>query len=213
MHTSFALERPDPKLESQGFFNNRREPDRRTQAIRFPIRLPVIYLAEEYSGAGEIVNISSRVALFTTDTALALDACVKVYIKWPVLLLSSVQLSLIASGRIVRIEPGRAALAIAKHEFRTCVPSFYQRSQQNPAATGVGGWLEGAQLGRVVRAKLPQGRSGTRADLGQAIAGSRRGRGVEGSNERWERVFQEKFADPEYYNSRALRHSSPTADF
>ncbi|SPF47932.1 hypothetical protein SBA4_3810013 [Candidatus Sulfopaludibacter sp. SbA4] len=28
-------------------------------------------------------------------------------------------------------------------------------------------------------------------------------------NARWERVFQQKFADPDYYGPRMVRHSSP----
>lgn len=30
-------------------------------------------------------------------------------------------------------------------------------------------------------------------------------------NARWERIFAEKFADPNYYSSRQVRHSSPLA--
>lgn len=75
------------------------------------------------------MNISSRSALFTTDLDLALDASFEVFIKGPVLLDNSVQLRLIASGRIIRIGPGQAVLAIEKHEFRTCGPSFFQSPQ------------------------------------------------------------------------------------
>ena len=28
-------------------------------------------------------------------------------------------------------------------------------------------------------------------------------------NDRWERIFQEKFADPEYYSPRPIRRASP----
>jgi hypothetical protein len=31
-------------------------------------------------------------------------------------------------------------------------------------------------------------------------------------NARWERIFQEKFADPTYYARKLGRHSSPIAD-
>jgi hypothetical protein len=31
-------------------------------------------------------------------------------------------------------------------------------------------------------------------------------------NARWERIFQEKFADPEYYGRRHVPHVSPLAD-
>ena len=99
------------------------------QAIRFAITLPVRYRAAGESGWGELVNISSRGALFRTDRALALDASVEVYIKWPVLLHNSVQLRLIASGKIIRAESGQAAVAIEKYQFRTCVSAFFQRAQ------------------------------------------------------------------------------------
>lgn len=32
-------------------------------------------------------------------------------------------------------------------------------------------------------------------------------------NARWERIFQEKFADPNYYTRRLVRHESPLNEF
>jgi len=42
---------------------------------------------------------------------------------------------------------------------------------------------------------------------------SSRQRVAEANNAHWERIFQEKFADPEYYSFRLLRHSSPILAF
>lgn len=237
IHTSLVLQGSgsrDWKIRPR---KNRGELYGRRQAIRFPIRLPVRYQAGGESGWGEIVNISSRRALFTTDRDLALDACVEMYIKWPVLLDNSVQLSLIASGTIVRIETGRAALAIEKYEFRTCVPSFFQRSQpwqmpghaapaqqspsesrmahlqvRHPGTSGAAGRLECPERELTGECALLQRRPGRRAGVGREISNGSHGRKGEINDARWERVFQEKFADPEYYSFRLLSHSSPTVD-
>jgi len=147
------------------------EPGEGRRAIRFPIKLPVRYEDGGVFGRGEIVNIGSRVALFTTDRALALDACVELYVKWPVLLDNSVQLCLIASGAIIRIEPGRAEMAIGRYEFRTCALSFFEPSHTRHLA------IRGASAQKSPReSPMVNLQKGDRDDA------------------RWERVFQEKFA-------------------
>ena len=120
----------------------------------------------------------------------------ELYIKWPVLLHNSVQLSLIASGMIVRIEPGRAEMAIGRYEFRTCVPQFFERFQ--PGQLAGRGAPEWPQPEVTDECTLLERRPGRRAkgEVDDAL---------------WERVFQEKFADPEYYSFRWLSHSSPKA--
>lgn len=162
------------------------EPDGGRPAIRFPIKLPVRCEAGGEFGWGEIVNIGSRGALFTTDRALALDASVELHIKWPVLLDKSVQLSLIASGPIIRIEPGRAELAIGRYEFRTCALSFFERSRP------------GRRAGR--GAPAPRSRSRSR------IASLQKGKS---DDARWERVFQEKFADTRMLQFETLNWLGP----
>ncbi len=184
--------------------NNGGEPDGCRQAIRFPIRVPVRYHAGGEIGWGESASIGSKGALFTTDRALALNACVELNIKWPVLLHDSVQLRLIACGTIVRTEPGRAELAIGKYEFRTCAPAFFERLQswQLPNRTAPGaGWPEFPQP------VVAGGHSG------RAMSKNRSRPEVEGDDARWERVFKQKFDVPEYYGSRWPPHSSPTVDF
>jgi PilZ domain-containing protein len=179
------------------------EPCGRRRAIRFPLKLRVRYQDGGESGWGETVNIGSRGVLFKTDRALVLDARVEVYIQWPVLLDSSVRLSLIVWGTVIRVEPGRAALAMERHEFRTCARSFFQRSQPlefpgvSPAQQ-----VPSASTWR-------QGRPRSLAAVGDATNKNGQQRKDELNDARWERVFQEKFADPKYYSSRRLSQASP----
>jgi hypothetical protein len=203
IHTSLDLQGSDSRdwsIRPRKYF---RDPDGCRQAICFPIALPVRYQADGASGWGAIVNISSRGALFTTERALALDSCVEVYIKWPVLLHNSVQLSLIALGTIIRVEPGRAALEIERYEFRTCVPSFFENSQ--PCLLP-----DRAAPVRTPERTLPERRPARQAGGGHEISKTSQQRKDEVNNARWDRIFEEKFADPEYYRTRLLPHSSPT---
>ncbi|MGA3039457.1 MAG: hypothetical protein ABSF54_01555 [Bryobacteraceae bacterium] len=169
-------------------FRKNGKADESRHALRFPIKLPVRYQAGGECGWGEIVNIGSRGALFTTDRALALHACVEVYVEWPVLLHNSIQLSLIVSGVIVRVEPGRAVLAIEKYRFRTCASAFFHRTLPLPLP------------GRASSAPQSPTKSHTLLH---------RRPNAEASDARWERVFQERFADPDYYSFRLFRHTSP----
>lgn len=88
------------------------------------MKLPVRYTIAGELGWGELVNISSSGALFTAERVLPLGKRVELWIAWPALLLEAVHLKLVAKGPIVRVEPGRAALKILKHEFRTSSSSF-----------------------------------------------------------------------------------------
>jgi hypothetical protein len=94
------------------------------RAFRFPVTLPVRYQIGGELGWGELVNISSSGALFTTERALVLGRDVELWINWPARLWEAVHLKLVAEGPIVRVEPGRAALNIVRHEFRTSSSSF-----------------------------------------------------------------------------------------
>ena len=97
-------------------FNEARERRRRT---RFEMRVPVRCHVDGQSFTGELLNISSSGALFTTDRGLAPAEEVELVIGWPVRLQESVALNLVVEGRVVRLDDGKAALRIERHEFRT----------------------------------------------------------------------------------------------
>jgi hypothetical protein len=103
-----------------------KEKDDRRSADRFPIEREVRYkvlsrksAAEGESGMGLTVNMSSNGVLFTTDRYLLPGRRLEVSISWPAQLNSKVALKLVARGRVVRSEEGRAAIEIHQYEFRT----------------------------------------------------------------------------------------------
>ncbi|MGA2577403.1 MAG: PilZ domain-containing protein [Bryobacteraceae bacterium] len=98
------------------------------RAIRFDVRLPLRYKIGGAYGWGELANISSSGALFTTEHALPVGKVVELCINWPALLDQAVPLNLVAKGPIVRVEAGRAAVRILKHEFRTSSSTFLRES-------------------------------------------------------------------------------------
>jgi len=128
MHASAALIKP---LAAARVYRSTPSPDdsassrRNRTAVRFQLRLPVRYKTADDAGWGDTLNISSGGVLFTTERPMALDADVTLSIQWPVRLLDTVHLSLFVAGKIVRVEPGRAAVQIRKYEYRTCSPSLF----------------------------------------------------------------------------------------
>ncbi|MGH9592061.1 MAG: PilZ domain-containing protein, partial [Bryobacteraceae bacterium] len=74
-----------------------------------------------FSGSGETVNMSCRGVLFTTGEPLRRGDVIEVHIDWPAQLSRRIGLRLVARGRVVRTEPGLAAMRIFQHEFRTQV--------------------------------------------------------------------------------------------
>jgi hypothetical protein len=96
----------------------------RRGADRFPIEREVRYRSlskrsggEE--GTGKTINISSNGVLFTTDKILVPGKRIELSISWPAQLDNKCQLKLVARGRVVRFEHGRAAVEIQQYEFRT----------------------------------------------------------------------------------------------
>jgi len=103
-----------------------KDKDDRRAADRFPIEREVRYKvlsrkssAEGESGVGMTINMSSNGVLFTTDRYLLPGRRLEVSISWPAQLNSTVALKLVARGRVVRSEEGRAAIEIHQYEFRT----------------------------------------------------------------------------------------------
>ena len=97
--------------------------DRRA-ADRYPIDREVRYKVmnrknEDEAGTGRTINMSSNGVLFTTDQHLIPGRRLELSISWPAQLNSKVSLKLVARGRVVRCEEGRAAIEIHQYEFRT----------------------------------------------------------------------------------------------
>ena len=103
--------------------NDRAAADRRT-SDRFPIERELRFKVQnkkngEESGVGRTLNMSSTGVLFTTDQLLLPGRRVEVSISWPAQLNSRCALRLVARGRVVRFEDGRAAMEIHQYEFKT----------------------------------------------------------------------------------------------
>ena len=73
----------------------------------------------EESGMGRTINMSSTGVLFTTDQMLLPGRRVEVSISWPAQLNNKCALRLVARGRVVRFDDGKAAMEIQQYEFRT----------------------------------------------------------------------------------------------
>jgi hypothetical protein len=110
-------------LTGAGVKSEQEKTDRRA-SDRFPIEREVRYKvlnrknADEV-GFGKTVNMSSNGVLFTTDQYLLPGRRLELAISWPAQLNSTVALKLVARGRVVRCEDGKAAIEIHQYEFRT----------------------------------------------------------------------------------------------
>lgn len=103
--------------------NDNAQADRR-HSDRFPIEREVRYRvlnkrSSEETGDGKTVNISSSGVLFTVDHMLLPGRRMELAISWPAQLNNKCALRLVARGRVVRFEGGRAAIEIQQYEFRT----------------------------------------------------------------------------------------------
>jgi hypothetical protein len=101
-----------------------REKNDRRASDRYPIDREVRFKVmnrknEDETGTGRTINMSSNGVLFTTDQYLIPGRRLELSISWPAQLNSKVSLKLVARGRVVRCEEGRAAIEIHQYEFRT----------------------------------------------------------------------------------------------
>lgn len=100
----------------------RRRLERRA-AKRFPLEQEVRFKLFNRGGLdiglGKTVNMSSRGLLIRTDHPLAPGDRLEVSVSWPVRLNNECPLKLVATGRVVRTQPGQAAILIERYEFRT----------------------------------------------------------------------------------------------
>lgn len=87
--------------------------------IERDIRYRVLNKKSNQAGQGKTVNISSAGILFTTDHVLLPGRTLEVSVSWPAQLNDTCPLKLVARGRVVRFEPGKAAIEIQHYEFRT----------------------------------------------------------------------------------------------
>jgi len=100
------------------------EQNDRRRSNRFPVARAVRFQmlsqkVEAGPGKGQTINMSSTGVLFSTDHELAPGRRVELSVSWPAQLDDKCPLKLVAKGRVVRSEPGRAALEIQQYEFRT----------------------------------------------------------------------------------------------
>ena len=99
--------------------------DDRRAAKRLPIERDVRYKVlglrgqVKEVGLGRTINMSRSGVLFTTESILLSGARVELSISWPVLIDKFTPIKLVASGNVVRVESGQAAIAIQKYEFKT----------------------------------------------------------------------------------------------
>jgi hypothetical protein len=103
--------------------NDNAQADRR-HSDRFPIEREVRYRvlnkrSSEEVGDGKTINISSSGVLFTVEHMLLPGRRMELSISWPAQLNQKTALKLVARGRVVRFEGGRAAIEIQQYEFRT----------------------------------------------------------------------------------------------
>jgi hypothetical protein len=100
----------------------------RRHSDRFPIERDVRFRVlnkrgGDEAGEGRTLNISSSGVLFTSEHMLLPGRRLELDISWPVQLNNQVALKLVARGRVVRFEEGRAAIEIQQYEFRTQGPA------------------------------------------------------------------------------------------
>jgi len=103
--------------------NDSVQADRR-HSDRFPIEREVRYRvlnkrSSEETGEGKTINISSSGILFTSEHLLLPGRRMELAISWPAQLNNKTALKLVARGRVIRFEGGRAAIEIQQYEFRT----------------------------------------------------------------------------------------------
>ena len=96
----------------------------RRQSDRFPIACEVRYRVlnkrgGEEVGEGNTVNMSSCGVFFTSKHLLLPGRRMELAISWPAQLNHKVALQLVARGRVIRFEEGRAAIEIQQYEFHT----------------------------------------------------------------------------------------------
>ena len=104
-----------------------KDENERRSSVRFQLEREIRYKVGgkrhgEECGVGHSINLSSSGVLFTTDRVLFSGCRIELSISWPARLNNKISLKLVARGRLVRFEQGRAAMKIEQHEFHTLAP-------------------------------------------------------------------------------------------
>jgi hypothetical protein len=77
------------------------------------------FKGDSVSGSGSTLNMGSGGILFTTEDLLPVGRSVELSVDWPAQLNGNCPLKFVAVGRVLRSEPGQAAVRIERYEFRT----------------------------------------------------------------------------------------------
>ena len=96
----------------------------RRETSRFPVREDVRYRVLHAkglsaSGVGKTLDIGSGGILFTTEQRLPVGRLEELAVNWPVRLGGVCPLQFVAVGKVVRSEANKAAVRIARYEFKT----------------------------------------------------------------------------------------------
>src|SRR4051794_40996183 len=115
-----AITTGDPAREASG--PDPKSADRR-KASRYPVhqelRYRVIHREDHRAGFGGTIDLSSSGIFFWSREEIPLGSFLEVSVNWPVLLDGSCALKLVVQGPVVRVDGGRVAVRIVRHEFRT----------------------------------------------------------------------------------------------
>jgi len=139
-HCPARVEETNSYREDYGVSPNETVQADRRHSDRFPIEREVRYRVlnkrgGDEAGDGKTLNISSSGVLFTTEQMLLPGRRLELSINWPAQLNNKCALKLVARGRVVRFEKGRAAIEIQQYEFRTASAG----STIPPIVSGPGG--------------------------------------------------------------------------
>ena len=135
----------------------------RRSAVRYPIVLNARYQTlkkrtKQQCGFGRTVNISSGGFLIATDHDFIVGVRLEVIVEWPALLDGTVELVLVANGRVVRAPESSFALELSGYEFRTArrrLKSSAAAAGYYAAATGSAGSEASAVPTATARFRVP----------------------------------------------------------
>jgi len=91
--------------------------------FRYPLDLNIRFRSSgaesSFSGAGQVLNISSGGVLVASEHHTIFGASVEMRIEWPSLLDGRIPLQFLAVGRILRLEKTGFAASFERYQFRT----------------------------------------------------------------------------------------------